>query len=147
MEKDKEQEIGAQVNARFATSNNKQLQEVDMSLRGQECYCPPLHASVGIRFVQVQNLDIVVLLVQSCTYNLKRTRNRCSIFLTNHITYYTLPVYMAHFKFSNVIINGSTFNSAQGGFHINDRDSSSESGMHLDDFGSVQKRILIDHPM
>jgi hypothetical protein len=50
---------------------------------------------------------------------------------------------MAQFKFSNVIINGSTFNSAQGGFHIYDRDS--ESGMH--DFMFVQKSILIDDPM
>jgi hypothetical protein len=51
-----------------------------------------------------------------------------------------LPVEeMAHS--SNVIINGSTFNSAQGDIHINNKDS----GMH--GFMSVQKSILIDDPM
>jgi hypothetical protein len=52
---------------------------------------------------------------------------------------------MAHFKFSNVIIHGGAFSSlaAQGGFHVNNRDS--ESGVH--NFRSVQKRILIDDPM
>jgi hypothetical protein len=35
---------------------------------------------------------------------------------------------MAHFKFSNVIIHGSTFNSAEGGLHINNRDP--DFGMH-----------------
>ena len=49
----------------------------------------------------------------------------------------------AHFKFSNVIINGSTFNSVHGGLNINDRDP--EFGMH--DFMSVLKKILIDDPM
>jgi hypothetical protein len=47
---------------------------------------------------------------------------------------------MAHFKFSNVIIHGSTFNSAHGGLNINNRDP--EFGMH--DFMPVLKRILID---
>ena len=42
---------------------------------------------------------------------------------------------------SNLII-GSTFNSAQGDIHINNRDS--ESGMH--NFSSLQKIILIDDP-
>jgi hypothetical protein len=52
---------------------------------------------------------------------------------------------MAHFQFSNVIIHGSTFSSmaAQGGLHVNNRDS--ESGMH--DFSSVLKSSLIDDPM
>ena len=40
---------------------------------------------------------------------------------------------MAHFKFSNVIIHGSTFNSAHGGLNVNNRDT--ESGMR--DFMSV----------
>ena len=66
-------------------------------------------------------------------------RNQCS-----HrplLLLYTLPVLkMAHS--SNIII-GSTFNSAQGDFHVHNRDS--ESGMH--DFRSVQKTILIDDPM
>ena len=44
---------------------------------------------------------------------------------------------------SNVIINGGTFNSVQGDFHMNDKES--ESGMH--NFRSVQKSILIDDPI
>jgi hypothetical protein len=47
---------------------------------------------------------------------------------------------MAHFKLSNVIYGG-TFNSAQGDFHINNKDT----GMH--DFRSVQISILIDDPV
>ena len=63
------------------------------------------------------------------------------IFLT-HFTCYTLPVVeMAHF--SNVVIQGGTFNSAQGDLHINNKDP--ESGMH--DLRSIQKSILIDDPM
>ena len=55
-----------------------------------------------------------------------------------HLTRYMLPVVeMAHT--SNVIIQGGTFNSAQGDFHINNKDS--ESGMH--NFRSVQKSISI----
>ena len=46
---------------------------------------------------------------------------------------------MAHS--SNVIIHGSTFNSAQGDLHINNKDS----GMH--DFRFVQKSILINDPI
>jgi hypothetical protein len=62
-----------------------------------------------IRFVQILDID----------------RNRCSIFLTHHLAYYTLTVVeMAHS--SNVIINGSTFNSARGDIYINNKDS----GMH-----------------
>ena len=65
-----------------------------------------------------------------------------SIFLTQHLTCYILPVVeMAHF--SNAIIYGGTFNSAQGDLHINNRHP--ESGMH--DFRSVRKSILIDDPM
>jgi hypothetical protein len=52
-------------------------------------------------------------------------------------------VEMAHFKFSNVIINESTFNSAHGGLNIDNKDL--EIGMH--DFMSVLKWILIDEPM
>jgi hypothetical protein len=45
---------------------------------------------------------------------------------------------------SNVLIHGSIFNSAQGDFHIHNRDS--ESGMH--DFRFIiQKSTLIDDPM
>jgi hypothetical protein len=58
-------------------------------------------------------------------------------FLTHHITSYTLE--MAHS--SNVFINGSTFNSAQGDIHINNKDSG------MPHFRSVQKSILIDNPM
>ena len=56
-----------------------------------------------------------------------------------------VPVKMAHFQFSNVVIHGGTFSSmaAQGGFHVNNMDS--ESGMH--DFRSVQISSLIDDPM
>ena len=61
-----------------------------------------------------------------------------------HLLNVYLPVVqMAHFKFSNAIIQGGTFNSAQGGLHVDNRDS--KSGMH--DFRSVQKSILIDDPM
>jgi hypothetical protein len=49
----------------------------------------------------------------------------------------------AHFKFSNVIIHGGTFNSANGGLNINNRDP--EFGMH--DFMFVLKTIFIDDPM
>ena len=56
-----------------------------------------------------------------------------------HIT----SVEMAHS--SNVIIHGSTFNSAQGDLHIHNKDSKLESGMH--DFRSIQRSILIDDPM
>jgi hypothetical protein len=49
---------------------------------------------------------------------------------------------MAEMAHSNVVNQGSTFNSAQGD-QIHNRDS--ESGMH--DFRSVQKSILIDDPM
>ena len=50
---------------------------------------------------------------------------------------------MANFKSSNVIIQGGTFNSAQGDLTINNGDP--EYGMYV----SVQKRIirLIDDPM
>ena len=66
-------------------------------------------------------------------------RNRCSIFHTHHRSLYTLEMNPS----SNVIIHGGTFNSAQGDFHIHNRNS--ESGMH--DFKSVQKSILIDDSM
>ena len=53
-----------------------------------------------------------------------------------------LPVVeMAHS--SNVIIQGGTFNSAQGDFHINNNDS----GMHNFTGRFVQKSILIDDQM
>ena len=42
---------------------------------------------------------------------------------------------------ANFFIHGSTINSVQGDFHINNKDS----GMH--DFTSVQKSILIDDPI
>jgi hypothetical protein len=67
-----------------------------------------------------------------------------NLFLSHLLTFYTLPMAeMAHFNFSNVIINGSTFNSAHGGLNINNRDP--EFGMQ--DLMSVLKRILIDDPM
>ena len=66
------------------------------------------------------------------------TRNRSSIFLTHCRDQL---VEMVHGHSSNVIIQGSTFNSAQGDIHINQTDS----GMH--DFRSVQKSILIDDPI
>ena len=94
--------------------------------------CEPLRPA---RLWAVQNLDIAV---HSCT----RTRKRCSIFLIHHLIFYTLPVVDIMSHSSNLII-GSTFNSAQGDFHIHSRDS--ESGMH--NFMSVQKSILIDDPM
>ena len=71
-----------------------------------------------------------------------RSRSQ-SVFLTHHFTCYTLLLAkMAHFQFSNVIIQGGTFSSmaAQAG---NNKDS--ESGMH--DFKSVLKSSLIDDPM
>jgi hypothetical protein len=52
-------------------------------------------------------------------------------------------VEMAHFNFSNVIIHGSTFNSAHGGLNINN--TNPEFGMH--DSMSILKRILIDDSM
>ena len=61
----------------------------------------------------------------------RTARNRCSIFLTQHwqLTYYRSPVLeMAYSSNSNVFIQGGTFQSAQGDFHIYNRDS--ESGMH-----------------
>ena len=53
-------------------------------------------------------------------------------------TFNTLPG-----EFSNVLIHGSTFNSIQGDLHINNIDP--EPGMQ--NFRSVQRRILIDDPM
>ena len=63
-------------------------------------------------------------------------RERCSIIFT-HLTCYTLPVVeMAH---SSSLIIGSTFNSAQGDFHIHNTSRDSESGMH--NFRWLQKSI------
>ena len=50
---------------------------------------------------------------------------------------------MAHFKSSNVIIQGGIFSSGHGGLTINNGDP--EFGMH--DFMFVLKVILIDDPM
>jgi hypothetical protein len=78
--------------------------------------------------------------VHSCTC----LENEESMFHVSHhhLTCYTYTmVEMA--LFSNVMIHGSTFNSAQGDFHIHNMYS--ESGMH--DFRSVQKSILIDDPV
>ena len=74
------------------------------------------------------------------TYSEKESRNGdIAVLLRNW--FLTASLYqMAHS--SNLII-GSTFNSAQGDFHIHNRDS--ESGMH--DFRFVQKSMLIDDPM
>ena len=48
---------------------------------------------------------------------------------THHLTCYTLPLSVKEMaNSSNVFIHGSTFNSAQGDFHIHSRDS--ESGMY-----------------
>ena len=58
-------------------------------------------------------------------------------FLTHHLNCYTLPV----LEMANVIIHGGTFNSAQGDFHINNK----ESGMY--NFNSVQKSLLIYDPI
>ena len=64
--------------------------------------------------------------------------------LTLHLTFYTfLVLAMALSSNPNVFIHGSTFNSAQGDFHIHNGDS--ESGMH--NFRSFQKSILIDDPI
>lgn len=62
-----------------------------------------------------------------------------------HLLHVTCGRMAAHFKFSNVIINGSTFNSAHGGLSINNSLRDPEFGMH--DFMFVLKRILIDDPM
>ena len=62
----------------------------------------------------------------------------CCIF---QVLTHLLVIEMIHS--SNVMIHGSTFNSAQGDIHIHSWDS--ESGMH--DFRSVQKGILIDDSM
>ena len=59
---------------------------------------------------------------------------------THHLTCYMLPVTEMG---SNIFIHRSTINSAQGDFHVHNRDS--ESGMH--NFRSVQISILIGDPM
>ena len=75
--------------------------------------------------------------VHSCTYWITSINVP-----TRHLTCYTLPVVeMGGSHSSNVMIHGSTINSAQRDVHIHNRDS--ESGMH--DFKSVQKNILIDN--
>ena len=63
--------------------------------------------------------------------------------LTHDFTCYTLPVVEMALSHSSNLFIGSTINSAQGDFHIRNRDS--KSGMH--NFRSVQKSILIDDPM
>ena len=52
---------------------------------------------------------------------------------------------MALLDSSNVIIHGSTFNSAQGDLHIHNGYSLAESGTH--DFNSLEKSILIVDPI
>ena len=66
-----------------------------------------------------------------------------SVFLSPPHLLHVTSSRMALFNSSNVIIQGGTFNSVQGGLHIHNRYS--ESGMY--DFMSVLKRILIDEPM
>ena len=91
-----------------------------------------------IRFVQNSGIADNLLCI---AVHIKETRNRCSIFLTHHLTRYTL--HWQVLEMANVNIHGGTFNSlaVQGDFHNNNKDS----GMH--DFRSVQESILIDDPM
>ena len=86
----------------------------------------------------VQNVDIAV---HTYLYLLEIEE---SVFSPTSLglTWHTLPV-VEMAQSSNVIVNGGTFNSAQGDLHIHSRDS--ESGMH--DFSSVHISILIDDPM
>ena len=76
---------------------------------------------------------------------IQSTRTRGIDVPTRYFTCYTLltlpVVEMAHS--SNAIIHGGTFNSAQGDFHIHNRDS--ESGMH--DFKLIQNNIFVNDRM
>ena len=74
---------------------------------------------------------------------LTRGINLPSVFLSPPHLLHVTTSRMTLFNSSNVIIQGGTFNSVQGGLHIHNRYS--ESGMY--DFMSVLKRILIDDPM
>ena len=106
--------LDVQVVWRLGGLEEKKLQAVDM-----------IDVDWGRSFLQLCNA------LHSCTY----------IFLTHHLTCYTLPVMeIAHS--SNLFFYESTINSAQGDIHINNKDS----GMH--DFRSVQNlKILIDNPI
>ena len=80
--------------------------------------------SINNNYVKKLAVHIAVLIKEQ-----NASRHRSSIFLTHHLTLYTLPVVdMAHF--SNVIFNDGSFkfNSAQGDLHIHNRVT--ESGMH-----------------